>query len=113
MYYVINRFNDKKEKFYQELDAIAYINKRQAGTQYEYSILCDLSDNDALLKVIEELQDKLHRRNKTINNLRREIEELKEKIRLYQRFLETERLPQTDNIIARYNRFIESGLGKI
>jgi molybdate-binding protein len=33
---------------------------------------------------LDELQDKLHRRNKLTDNLRREIEELKEKIKAYQ-----------------------------
>ena len=36
-------------------------------------------DAVCFLNVIFELKDKLHRRNQTINNLRREIGELKEK----------------------------------
>ena len=60
-----------------ELDCLQYLKKQtQAGRQFEYSILCDISELQELEKVIDEIQNKLSRRNMQIRELKQNYNRL-------------------------------------
>ena len=77
MIYTLNLLTNEWQQFFTEEQAKEYIIAKPQTRQHEYTILFNLKEKMNDEHKISELQDKLHRRNMQIKELKEEIRQLK------------------------------------